>query len=347
MELLNDKTKMSLSSRIAMAVVGVVIFLFLAYNVWIFALGKTIYPDFYSIARFSHALPDTKQDFIPQGVTYFEKEDCDLVCGYMDTGDPSRIYKMHKDGTYDTIGLKRENGEDYTGHAGGITAYGNYVYISNQAKLFVLDAAKVAAAKDGDVLQFEGYVEVPCNASFCSSSSDFFFSEQGVLYVGEYHEKGYETDASHELKTPDGSTYYALVFGYELSADGMYGLKDDVPDVAFSVCDRVQGFCIGNYGVTFLSCSKGLQDSYLKIYKTGGAADGSFRYNDVSVPMYYLDSSRHVKDIKMPHMSEDLEFKQQDGTILMSFEAAAKKFGNGWLPLSINRIVVIDPANIQ
>ena len=42
MELLNDKTKMSLSSRIAMAVVGVVIFLFLAYNVWIFALGKTI-----------------------------------------------------------------------------------------------------------------------------------------------------------------------------------------------------------------------------------------------------------------------------------------------------------------
>ena len=323
-----------------MVVVGVIIFLFLAYNVWIFALGKTIYPDFYSIARFSHALPDTKQDFIPQGVTYFEAEDCDLVCGYMDTGDPSRIYKMRKDGTYDTIGLKRENGEDYTGHAGGITAYGNYVYISNQSKLFVLDAAKVAAAKDGDVLQFEGYVEVPCNASFCSSGD-------GMIYVGEYHEKGYDTDASHEMKTPDGSTYYAIVFGYELSADGMYGLKDNDPDAAFSVCDRVQGFCIDGRGRAYLSCSSGLKDSYLKVYDASGAADGSFAYKGSSVSLLYLDSRRSAAQIKMPHMSEDLEYKQQDGTILMSFEAAAKKFGNGWLPLSINRIVVIDPANIQ
>ena len=81
-------------------------------------------------------------------------------------------------------------------------------------------------------------------------------------------------------------------------------------------------------------------NSFLKIYDIKDEADGEFNNNGKSIPLYYLDSGRFIKDLKMPRMSEDIEFV--DGGILVSFEAGASKFYGGIIPFAEKHSVIVD-----
>ena len=272
-------------------------------------------------------------------------DDLCMICGYMTDGSPSRIYRIGLDASFTEIRLEREDGSVYSGHAGGMTAFGKYVYISNASKIFVLDAAAVASAQDGDTLRFIGSFEVPCRASFCSSDGAY-------LYVGEYHADGYETAEDHRVETADGE-YQAMVFGYRLDSEGEFGIADtSAPEVAYAVPDIVQGFAVADDGTAALSCSAGLNDSHLLLFDTGGEPDGSFALAASAapdagtsgapsgIPLYILDSRRACGSLKMPHMSEDLEFT--NGAFRTLFEAGALKFGAGFIPTSVKHVVSLD-----
>ena len=329
------------------AVIIVVVVIAATYLIWNYPLRSLIYPDFFSNAKSLDRIPDLKDGFVPQGVTYFEQEGCRLICGYMPDDRASRIYKLYDDGTVKRIDLKREDGSVYTGHAGGITAAGDYVYVSNQSKLFVIDAGKLKDALSGESLAFEGFAEVPCNSSFCSSDGEY-------VYVGEYHAKGYDTDETHVFKVKGGNQA-ALVFRYRLG-NGKYGLEDlSVPDAAYSIRDNVQGFAFIGNGRCVASCSSGLSDSGLYVYNApkeaasylalsgeGKAVKAAKEGEAGAFPLYYLDTDSLEKCIKAPHMSEDLEYR--NSALLINFEAGAKKFGLGLLPISITRLVSL---NIQ
>ena len=275
------------------------------------------YPAYANARTELEALPDLEEGFVPQGITYLTEEDVYLLCGYMDDGAASRLYVL-RDGTFARLTLLQQNGSEYTGHAGGITAAGDFVYVSNNKRLYVLDKQAVLSANGGDAVPFIGSVGVPCRASFCSCDG-------ARVYVGEYHkDDGYETDASHELTAPDGTVYKALVFGYTVSPEGPFGLAADVPAAAFSTCDAVQGFAFLPEGTAVLSCSYGSADSELLFYDCAGEQDGYFSLNGAQIPLYYLTAGRQTAKLKMPSRSEDVECR--GGDIVIIFETGARKF---------------------
>ena len=275
------------------------------------------FPDYFIARKELASLPGLEEGFVPQGITYLTKEDVYLLCGYMDDETASRLYVL-KDGTFTGLSLLHPDGSDYTGHAGGITAAGDYVYVSNNKRLYVLDRQSVLSAEDGDTVAFLGSVGVPCRASFCSSDGE-------RVYVGEYHkEENYPTDPSHTLTAPDGSVFQALVFGYTVSPEAPFGLLSETPAAAYSMYDEIQGFAMLPDGIAALSCSDSSVSSGLHFFDCSGAADGYFSLEDAEIPLWYLTDARAVEKIKIPRMSEDIEFRS--GDILIIFESGARKF---------------------
>lgn len=294
--------------------------------------GPLRYRTFFGAAERIGTYQGLAEGFVPQGMTQDAESGAYLVCGYMDRDEPSRIYVFAPGGDVTCIHLQNTDGSPYEGHAGGMTAAGDYVYISNAHKLFTLRKADVLAAKDGDTLAFRAAVDVPCNASFCSS-------DDGYVYVGEYHAKGYETDASHAL-TYDGESFAAFVFAYPVSAAGALAV-DAAPTHAFVIPDAVQGFALHN-GRAFLSRSAGFHPSSLEAYAAEGDPDGS--WSDAAgreLPYYVLGKARLVGAVSAPHMSEDLEMR--GGRLLVGYEAGARKAGLGLLPASLRWFAALEP----
>ncbi|MBQ3831515.1 MAG: hypothetical protein IJM52_01995 [Spirochaetales bacterium] len=290
-------------------------------------LGKQVmYPAFSRNAQKGVLIPALSKGFTPQGVSFLD--DCTLVCGYYPGSEASRIYMVYEDGSVREILLKRENGDVYTGHAGGLTASGAFVYVSNASKLFVLKTADLRNAESGSYVQFAGNIPVPCRASFCSSDGQY-------VYVGDYHADGYETDESHRIKTSDGE-HFAMVYAYKLDPGEEFGLQTE-PSLAFSVRDLVQGFAVSGDNAV-MSCSSGFSSSNLYFY-TIGTPDGTFEREGMSMPLYILDGAKQKDRLRMPHMSEDVEIR--DGKVLVGFESAARKMLSGFIPCSIRNIMIV------
>ncbi len=310
------------------SVVGIVIVLVAVFFCLTRVLENT---KFLKVSEKVQRIPGMMGGFVPQGVTYIPKEKTWLVCGYMDNGKASRIYRLDGDGNHTVLYLRTEDGLTYKGHAGGITAAGNYVYISNASKLLVLHTADVIGAKDGDTLDFIGHIDVPCRASFCSSDGK-------RVYVGDYHAAGYNTAENHTMEATDGTIHHAVTYGYKLSDDGYLGIADpSAPDVAFSTCDKVQGFAFVD-GKAILSCSGGFSNSELKVYSAYNK-DGYMEVNGKSIPLIMLDGNSNLFTLTVPQRSEDLECR--DGVLYIGFEACARKFGFGLIPISIGSVRAI------
>ena len=316
-----------------LGIIGIALVAVIAVYTVLVLFGNSIFHQaFFAKAETGSEIPGLTDGFTPQGVTTLEGSDETLICGYMPGSENSRIYRVSADGTVTEIRLLLEDGTAYTGHAGGFTAAGQYIYISNASKLFVLNTADVLNATDGGTVQFVGRIEVPCRASFCSSDGE-------MLYVGEYHAVGYTTEESHKVDSKDG-ILAAMVFAYRLSEDGIFGIADtEIPEKIFATCDNVQGFAMLPGETAMLSCSAGIASSSLRFYQAGGSADSIFPYKGKSVPLFVLDSDREIRTEKAPHMSEDLEYR--NGKVYIGFEAGAQKFGGGLLPCTVKNVMML------
>ena len=312
-----------MKKRKILKVLGIVaISLLSLYIFLLFTLGHILHSEFYNSSFPIETIPGLSDDFVPQGVTVTD-DGTILICGYSSSDNPSRIYSI-VDGKERVVYLENEDGTVYKGHAGGITSSGDYVYISNASKIFILRLKDVLSSYDGDTLSFIGHFSVPCRSSFCSSDGKY-------LYVGEYYAPGYDTDESHRLTTLDGKTHNAITFAFPLDKDGKAGTE---PVMAFSTSDKVQGFAAFS-GKVALSVSAGLRESTILFYDRSGV-DSSFSYNGVDIPLIILDSNRLIKKLDAPHMSEDLEYR--NGILAVAFEAGAKKYGLGFVPSSERNI---------
>ena len=296
--------------------------------------APVFYSGFYKISEKQVTIPGLSEGFVPQGVSRVEDQGLTVICGYMPGEENSRLYFIDENTDKAVlVKLLREDGSAYTGHAGGLTVQGDRIYLSNNRKIFVMSTDEALKVKDGDTLKFEGFFDVQCRSSFCSSDKDF-------LYVGEYFAEGYETEEGHRVESLDGD-HNALVFAYEFG-EGPFGIRDEtLPNFCLSTRDEVQGFAVGSNGHAFLSCSASLHDSHIYEYDLSKATVSSYDFNGSSIPMYVLDKRSLVSDTRLPHMSEDLEI-MSDGRMLINFEAGAKKFGRGLLPFTVKSVMAMD-----
>src|SRR5574344_1329629 len=277
-----------------------------------------VYQDFYTHTTDLFTIPGLNDSYVHQGLAYSKKDSIYLTSGYMSNNEPSRIYVIDSE-TYSSkkLNVVDSEGKAFTKHAGGISITGDYAYLSCSKTLYVFSITSLKEAKDNDSITYLTSFSTFVNASYT-------FADNEYMYVGEYYHDGdYKTDESHHLPY-NNESFNALTLGYKIG-DNEYGLENNIPDIAFSTRDMVQGFATNN-DKYILSTSNGISSSHIYFYSNvvGAAPDSYFTYDNNDVPLYFLTSSRLVKDQKAPPMSEDIDI---DGdNLLIGFESACQKW---------------------
>lgn len=322
------------------ALLSVLLLLILFLTAWWFGFS---YPYFDSVTAAEKFIPGTSSGLSPQGLCLLPGDGPYqfAMSGYV-SGQPSRVYLIPKDNVPANIKKTEqyvtftENGEDIETHFGGVACSEDYLYIASGGKIVRAALGKVLSANNGAAVEIEDSFSVGFGVAYC-------YIEGGRLYAGEfYRPKNYETDPSHHIATK-GGTNHALVYCYELDETREGGVADMVPSFVVSVCDQVQGFAVAD-GCVFLSCSYGLPDSVLRMYRDPfQETDGTFRVGEEDVPLYILAPDEGSR-MRLPCMSEEICFGS--GRLYILFESTSPKYRF----VTFHResyIVSLDPAAIE
>lgn len=292
---------------IAASVVGGILILLMLAVGTIMLAEPLFFKDFYNDSRKEFDTPGMSDGFVQQGLAY--ADGVFLTCGYMSDGKtPSRIYITEGDDFSSRksryVEIADEQGNGITPHAGGLSVYGDFVYLCNSegepSQMIVYSLHDILTEQDGKVSAV-GRFAVDNNASFCHIEGD-------TLYVGEFFMEGkYPTKPSHEMTAPNGEKHRATIFCYDLQQgkNDTFGLKDFQADLVYSVMDKAQGMCFYD-GNIVISSSYGVATSRNCFYSVPTEAEGTFSVDGVNIPLKYLDGDNLVKDCALPPMAEEL-----------------------------------------
>lgn len=269
------------------------------------------YNDYVSHKETESKIPALKDGFVPQGLAYAD-EDIYLHSGY--NGAAMEIHVVIGKDAKEIIPVDADD-KVWEGHGGGISRAGNYVYVANDGMLIIFDYNTLLNAKDGDRVKSVGTFKVDNDASFC-------FADEAHIYVGEFYRPVvYETDPGQHYTTPAGDENKAIVSCYALLEDG--SIADQYPLYSISIRSQVQGFAVKD-NVFILSSSWGVSSSKLDFYSELGYDGATISISGKEVPLYYLDSSNHLKTVNMPAFSEGLDIVGD--RVIISFESACNKY---------------------
>lgn len=283
------------------------------------------YRSFYKEANKEFYIPGLDEGFVPQGFDYIESERVFLACGYMSTGEASRVYIIDEDGdSYHYTELREESTLDYTGHTGGIAYHQNNLYITG--------------AEGVDVFSLSDVLDTNIKYAYCRGQIKtydvdpaFCYIYDGELLVGAFHkEDDYPTPESHHITTPAKDENKALMLSFNLvdSSLNEFGV-DPTPVAAYSLPSYVQGACVTDNGKLVLSTSWGLTTSHLyaydleKVLATTNSTAAKEIFN-LEIPLYYVDSASLTDTIVAPPMAEEIVYL--DGKLWIFNESACNKY---------------------
>lgn len=314
---------------ISLIVVGIVVILLMSavavYFLWPWNRS------FFDNAKKEFDIPGLDENFVPQGLSFVDGTDDFLLCGYMSNGKPSRVYYIsgenHENVKYVTLKMS-DSGDDYVGHAGGITSDGNSIWVSGDGYIYRLVFNDINNADNGDRIYMKAYMLI-------GNGADFVYANNGTLWVGEFYKKDkYETATSHHLETRSGETNRAVAYGFTINHGENIGLQYKSgtskriiePARALSLPDLTQGMSFTSDGKILLSTSWSIADSTLKYYKNvfSDEAHSTVKYGGYTIPLWYLDNEALISDNKIPSMSEEIAIKNDIAYIL--FESGCKKY---------------------
>lgn len=311
--------------RVVVGILLIVAIIALTLNI----CGAIFYSEFYSTAKTTKPMPGLADGFIPQGVDYVE--DGFIISGYMNGEGASRLYYMENDTTIPTITeLKKENGEDFTGHCGGVAHFDDYLYIGGSGGLYVFSLSNVLDG-DGEATQI-GKFEAGMTASWV-------YVYDSYLYIGKFVDGGqYEASDWQSNTTPAGDENPSVMVRFKLDVDYVgedtFGISP-APECAFSMTHTVQGAAVNEDGI-ILSTSSGINTSHFYFYSFNEMSSyGTLEYGDddyegrKTIPLLYLDSESLTYDLKAIPMAEEIEIV--DGRVYVANESASTKYLFGWL----------------
>lgn len=303
-------------------VVGVFAFVLLC------AIGYFRLPvsDYYSASEKAFKIPGLSDDFVPQGMHYDEKTDCFFVSGYSSNDEASPVYLVNKTSgeTVSEVRLQNEDGTPFTGHAGGVAVFDDFVYIAgggdnclyvfNYADFFSQQTAKCIGEFSLKVSKTD-YL----NASFVTVVDN-------LLFVGEFYDGGkYKTLDSHTVETQGGETNHALMLVLQLFPSAPFGIFPAL-ESAFSIPNKVQGVHYDREtGKVYFSTSYGASFSHIYEHEMGLAK----RETDITLlgeklTLESFDRTSCVHDYKIPPMSEEIVVL--DGELYVMCESASSKY---------------------
>lgn len=278
-----------------------------------------IYSDYYSMKTDVCDNPGLSDGFVCQGICALEDAGKIFVSGYMTDKSASRIYITDHESNSYYVSLTDESGKDFTGHAGGISVWGDRVYIANGGKLYFASAKSILNADNGDKIAITVGAEV-------NNSASFVFADEAFVYVGEFHDGGaYVTD--HPYETENGTQY--AIFSKYLHSDLTKPVK------VYSIPDKVQGMCVTESGNIVFATSYGLTDSQYYVFDESKARDSGLTLD--GAPVYLLEE--YTKQFSGPAMAEGLDFT--NGKVITLTESASDKYIFGKFFFA-NQIVALD-----
>lgn len=282
---------------------------------------------YYQASVKAFEIPGLDEDFVPQGFCYDENNELFLISGYSAKKDASPVYIVEKK-SGNLIGkvlLHKENGSKFTGHAGGIAQYEDYIYIAGSSAncLYIYSYSEMLDAAYDAALTCQGKFSLELSEDEFVSAS-FVTAEDGRLLVGEFrYEPDYSYPDSHKVTTSAGDNHGGLMLEFALSSDAKYGI-DPTPIKAYTIRDKVQGICFGD-GMIYASTSYGLSHSYIYTYTEADLVnEGTIDLIGYTLPLYAIDSHALAKTYKIPPMSE--EIIMIDGRLYTMCESASSKY---------------------
>lgn len=297
----------ALAVAVSVAAVALVAFAWGGLNLVKFPL----YSDYYEIKTDVCENPGLSDGFVCQGLC--AEGEKFFVSGYMKDGSASRIYVTDKEDNSYYVLLRSPNGEDFTGHAGGVTSRGNVVYLADDGMVHIISLTDLLGAENGGEVYIQESIEV-------NNAASFIYSDENYIYVGEFHDgENYITD--HPYTDPDEGEHYAIVSRYDPNE---FVPRDDgemtaIPDRIYSIRNKVQGICFAE-GKVVMSTSYGLTDSVYYVYDEANAIDSGKTLD--GVPVYFLGECQ--REISGPAMAEGLEY--YEGKVITLTESASDKY---------------------
>jgi len=283
--------------------------------------------DYYKASEHGFLIPDCNRGFVAQGIAYDGETGFFLVNGYRKDNIASPIYLIAPGARKPdkTIRMALPDGSAYTGHAGGIAGYGDYIYVADggEHRLLVFSRWSIYDAAD------EGSVEAIGIFDTAVSETDYigpaFVTVDGDrLVTGEfYRNPNYQTPESHKLTTLAGEYQQALAVEYKLDGQAQYGIEP-TPVRAYTLPDLAQGMCFDG-GKIYVSTSWGTALSHIYQYDESKLQlQGHIALLGMELPLYALDSAALLSDRAIAPMSEEIVIV--DGKLYTMCESASNKY---------------------
>ncbi len=279
--------------------------------------------DYYKNSEKAFVIPGLSDGMIHQGLAYDSASDTFFITGYRTDGAASQVSLVSRaDGKeIKRLNLAGEDGSAYTGHVGGITVGKDFVYVASSKGLVAFRRADFASAKSGESVRAVG--------TFSTETADdslhvaFTHIEGDTIYVGEfYREANYKTPDSHKYTTAAGDKNPSLILAYKLDDTAPLGISEKI-ERAYSIPGLVQGMCFDAEGRMYLSTSYAVAFSHLYSYETN-KQEGEITVLGQEVPLFVLDSSTMIEDIKLAPMAEEITVV--DGKLYTMCESATNKY---------------------
>lgn len=289
--------------------------------------GARSYSDYSELCE----IPETENGYVPQGYCFSESKNLHFISYYHgENASVISVVDAESGSRIKTLSLKKSNGKDFKGHAGGIAEDGKYFYIVDGKKIYRFDMNEVLAAADGEYLVFDKYITTDVKCSYLNSDGTY-------LYAGEFYtfttDGSYDTDKSHHIALSLFETSYARCNAYLIS-DIEAAFSSDaneavVPEMIFTTPNCVQGFARKPDGTFALSISYGRNNnSSLRLYEdvTKGEEAFAVDYGDASVPAYNLSKKSQTADLRQPPLLEGID--DMNGKTAGIFESCADKYSD-------------------
>lgn len=279
------------------------------------AVFNVMFYEFYSNAETHgriHGIPD---GYVQQGIDVLDDGRI-ISSGYMKKDGPSRIY-ISGDKKASYTELFNKDGSPYTAHAGGVTHYGDYIYIAGSQGF---DAFLLSDVLDGDGATMLGTVKTMNNPAWCTTWGGYIFAGSFAdPKIDKYPPKDSET-----LTTPAGDENVSLITVFKFDSSAEFGIAP-TPVGAISSGAKIQGACFTEDGNIILSTSYGLAASVFYFHSVEDSeSKGTIELNGNSVPLWYLDSDSLTKELKAPPMAEEIIIS--DGRMYIMNESASAKY---------------------
>jgi hypothetical protein len=288
------------------------------------------YTKLWPISEEGPAIPGLEEHNVPQGLAYWAEQGWLLIASYSGTGGASTIMVIDaRTGQFvKGLNLYEENGEKYTGHAGGIAVSGKNAWLSSSQKVYRIPLQELLDAPD------KGKVTIADRFDTIVRSSFTTFAE-GVLWVGEfYNMPDYPVDKTHRLSNNEPSTYYAWVVGYKLDTTTDLlpeGTTGKTPDYILSIPDKIQGMTVTADSVILSQSFGRTKDSALLKYKRPDMAVAphtTVELNGKTVPVWFLDRKNLAPNLGLlpaPPMTEGV-IHDGAGRLYVLFESGATEY---------------------